>query len=98
MRKRRVVETGLLLTCGSLGASVSAVVVGLFGDAFGRRRALLILAGFMTLTGIAFAATDNFVILTAVAFIGVSVLSPGAAGGWAAVIDNRVCLAEYPVP
>jgi hypothetical protein len=42
-----LVETGLLLTGGSIGASASAVVVGLFGDAFGRRRAVLILAGLM---------------------------------------------------
>jgi hypothetical protein len=75
---------------------VSGVVVGLFGDAFGRRRAPLILAGFMTLTGIAFAATD---ILTAVAFIGgLSTLAGSGRGGWAPVIDNRACRADYPVP
>ena len=91
-----LVETGLLLTCGSIGASASAVVVGLFGDAFGRRRALLILAGSMTLTGIAFAATDNFVILITAAFVGSLSALAGSGGGMGTIEQAILAVCVSP--
>jgi MFS family permease len=76
-----LVETGVLLTCGSIGASVTAIVVGLFGDAFGRRRTLLGLSTLMALTGIAFAISESFVVLASIAFVGSFSALAGSGGG-----------------
>lgn len=76
-----LVEIGLLLTGGSIGASVTALVIGLFGDALGRRRTLLILSGLMTATGVAFATSESFVVLAAIAFVGSFSALAGSGGG-----------------
>ena len=62
LRGFTLVETGLLLTCGSIGAAVTAIGVGLFGDTFGRRPTLLILSAVMTVTGLVFATSDSLVV------------------------------------
>jgi MFS family permease len=81
----RLVETGLLLTFGSAGASATAVVIGLFGDAFGRRRTLLILSGLMTLTGVAFTTSEAFVVLAVIAFVGSFSALAGSGGGMGSI-------------
>ena len=57
LRGFTLVEIGLFLTLGSAGAAVSAVFIGLLGDAFGRRRTLIVLSSLMMLTGIALATS-----------------------------------------
>src|SRR5262245_34920169 len=52
LRGFSLVEIGLFLTLGSAGATVSAIVVGLVGDTFGRRRALIVVSILLTLAGI----------------------------------------------
>ena len=90
-----LVETGLLLTCGSAGASAMAVLIGLFGDAFGRRRTLLVLSGLMTLTGVAFATTGTFVVLAAVAFVGSFSALAGSGGGMGS-IEQAIVVVSAP--
>ena len=90
-----LVETGLLLTFGSAGASASAFVIGLFGDAFGRRRTLLILSALMTLTGVAFATTESFLILVAVAFVG-SFSALAGSGGGMGTIEQAILAISAP--
>jgi MFS family permease len=74
-------ETGLLLTCGSAGASAIAVLTGLFGDALGRRRTLFVLSAIMTATGVAFATSETFAVLLTVAFVGSFSALAGSGGG-----------------
>src|SRR6059036_2889393 len=45
------VETGLVLTVALVSAAVSSIVVGLRGDAWGRRRVLMAYAGLMAVAG-----------------------------------------------
>jgi MFS family permease len=81
LRGFSLVEIGLFLTLGSAGAAMSAVVIGLVGDAFGRRRTLIVLSILMTLTGIVLAMSDDFLILGAAAFLGSFSALAGSGGG-----------------
>ena len=76
-----LVEVGVFLTLGSTGAAAAALLAGVFGDTFGRRRMLALLAMFMALTGIALVATTSLPILTIAAFFGGFSAMSGAAGG-----------------
>ena len=93
LRGFSLVETGLLLTCGSAGASVSAAVIGLFGDAFGRRRTLLVLSGLMTLTGVTFAHSETLLVLAAVAFLGSFSALAGSGGGMGTIEQAILAIA-----
>lgn len=95
LRGFSLVETGLLLTCGSVGATATAVVIGLFGDASGRRRTLLVLAGLMTVTGVAFATSETFAVLAAVAFIG-SFSALAGSGGGMGTIEQAILTVSVP--
>lgn len=91
-----LVGTGVLLTCGSIGASVIATVIGLFGDAFGRRRMLLILSTLMALTGIAFATSESFAVLAAIAFVG-SFSPLAGSGGGMGTLEQSILAVSAPM-
>ena len=50
---------GLLVTVSLLGDLCGTYSVGVYVDAWGRRRTLIVLAALMTLTGIVFATTTS---------------------------------------
>ena len=89
-----LVETGVLLTVGSVGTAVTAIVVGLFGDGYGRRRTLLILSALMTLTGVAFATSESFAVLAVVAFVGSFSALAGSGGGMGSIEQAILAGAE----
>jgi MFS family permease len=76
-----LVEVGLFLTLGSTGAASAALLAGIFGDAFGRRRMLAVFSGFMALTGLALVLTASLPILAIAALLGGFSAFAGAAGG-----------------
>ncbi len=96
LRGFSLVEIGLFLTLGSAGAAVSAVVIGLVGDAFGRRRTLIVLSALMTLTGIALAMSDRFLILSAAAFLGSFSALAGSGGGMGTLEQAILAIAAPP--
>jgi MFS family permease len=61
---------GLVIGAGLTGAGVSALIVTFFGDRFGRRRALLILALLATVGGAALAFATHVAMAAAAAFLG----------------------------
>jgi MFS family permease len=65
-----LVQVGAFLTVGSLGAAVAAVVVGVLGDAIGRRRTLMTLSLLMALSGVVLIGSERFIVLTVAAFLG----------------------------
>jgi MFS family permease len=65
---------GLLLTATLLGDTALSLWITTRADRLGRRNMLLLGAGLMTLSGVAFATTGNFVLLFVTATVGV--LSP----------------------
>ena len=89
LRGFSLVEIGLVLSLGSVGAATSAVVIGLVGDTWGRRRALVVLGVLMSLTGLVLATSDAFVILAAAAFFG-SVSALGASGGGMGTLEQSI--------
>ena len=91
-----LVEIGLFLTLGSVGAAVSAAVVGVVGDTFGRRRTLVVLSVLMGLTGLILATSDDFMILSAAAFLGSFSALAGSGGGMAPL--EQAILAVYAPP
>lgn len=64
-------EVGLLLSLTLVGDTAISLWLTTHADRFGRRRTLIVSAGLMVLSGIAFLATDNFLVLLAAATIGV---------------------------
>src|SRR5687767_24768 len=68
LRGFSLVEIGLFLSLGSAGAAMSAVIIGLVGDTWGRRWSLVVLGVLMSVTGIVLAVTDTFAMLAAAAF------------------------------
>lgn len=61
---------GLVIGAGLTGAGVSTLIVTFFGDRFGRRRALLILALLATAGGAALAFATHVAMAAAAAFLG----------------------------
>jgi MFS family permease len=61
---------GIVIGCGLAGAALSALVVTAFGDRFGRRRALVLLALTSAVGGMALAATQHVLAAGVVAFLG----------------------------
>jgi MFS family permease len=76
-----LLDVGLFLTLGSAGAAASAVVVGAVGDALGRRRVLAVFGCLMTVTGVILATSDDFLVLSAAAFLGSFSALAGSGGG-----------------
>ncbi|HEX3243954.1 MAG TPA: MFS transporter [Chloroflexota bacterium] len=64
------VELGILLAAAFLGSSILTIVVALTADRFGRKRVLLIFSALMTLTGAAYALSDQFWLLLLVSLSG----------------------------
>jgi len=67
-------EIGLLLTLTLVGDAALSLLITQIADRVGRRRMLMVSAGFMVLTGAVFAFTTNPLLLILAAFIGT--LSP----------------------
>lgn len=67
-------EIGLLLTLTLVGDALLSLVITQVADRIGRRRMLIVSAGFMVLTGVVFAQTTNPLFLLFAAFVGT--LSP----------------------
>ncbi|MFN8634209.1 MAG: MFS transporter, partial [Chloroflexota bacterium] len=65
---------GAIFTAVLVGDAAITILLTQVADRLGRRRVLLFGSGLMVLAGVAFAATDNLVVLTAAGIIGV--LSP----------------------
>ena len=63
-------EFGVIASSALVGTSLITWLVGRYVEAVGRRRTLLIGAGLMVLTGLAYASTDAVPILVVVAFFG----------------------------
>ena len=61
---------GVVIGSGLAGAAVATLIVGLCGDAFGRQRTLMAIAVLSALGYLAFAASNRFAVLAAVAFFG----------------------------
>jgi MFS family permease len=76
-----IIQVGLFLTAGSTGAAAAALLAGIFGDSFGRRRMLSIFAALAALTGAALIATTKLPVLAVAAFLGGFSALSGAAGG-----------------
>lgn len=67
-------EIGLLITLTLVGDALLSLVITQVADRVGRRRMLMVSAGFMLMTGVVFALTTNPLFLILAAFIGT--LSP----------------------
>ena len=67
-------QIGLLLTCTLVGDAFLSLLIARVADQVGRRRMLLVGAGLMVLVGVVFATTNNLLLISIVAFVGV--LSP----------------------
>ncbi|MFI6789846.1 MFS transporter [Nonomuraea sp. NPDC050383] len=63
-------QSGLLLAVASAGSVVASLTLGLFADAWGRRRALVACGCLMAVAGVAFAISESYPVLLAAAFIG----------------------------
>ena len=83
-----LVQVGAFLTMGSVGAAVAAVVVGVVGDAVGRRRTLMTLSLLMALSGVALVGSERFIVLAAAAFLGN--LSGFVGGGGTGPLEQAV--------
>ncbi len=64
------VVIGILITVSLVGDMVGTYVIGLFADAWGRRRTLALLALFMAATGIIFGLVTSYPVLLVAAFFG----------------------------
>src|SRR5712691_12636160 len=64
------VAIGVLITVSLVGDMVGTYVIGLFADAWGRRRTLALLALFMAATGIIFGLVTSYPVLLVAAFFG----------------------------
>ena len=63
-------DMGLVIGAGLSGAALSATLITYFGDRFGRRRALIVLALFATAGGIVLMLSAHLLVACAVAFLG----------------------------
>jgi MFS family permease len=83
-----LVQVGVFLTAGAVGAALAAVVAGVLGDAVGRRRTLVTLSGLMALSGIVLVVSDSFPVLLFAAFVGN--LSGFVGGGGTGPLEQAV--------
>lgn len=99
-------EVGVLATASLLGSAFLTIAAGLLGARYGYRQLLLIAAGLMIVTGLAFASFHRFAVLLAIAFAGtinpsagnVSVFVPlehAALAGEAGGLDRTRMFARY---
>lgn len=63
-------QTGLLLAAASAGSVLSSLLLGLFADRWGRRRALIVCGCLMAVAGLVFAFSESYPVLVAAAFVG----------------------------
>ncbi|MCW2938445.1 MAG: transporter [Actinomycetia bacterium] len=63
-------QTGLLLAAASAGSVLSSLLLGLFADHWGRRRALIVCGCLMAIAGVVFAFSESYPALVAAAFVG----------------------------
>ncbi|MQY07089.1 hypothetical protein ACRB68_51880 [Actinomadura sp. RB68] len=63
-------QVGLLLAVASAGSVAASLVLGLFADAWGRRRVLTACGCLMAVAGVLFAVSESYPVLIAAAFIG----------------------------
>ena len=63
-------QTGLLLAVAAAGSVAFSLLLGLFADHLGRRRALVVCGLLMVVAGTTFAVSESFPLLVAAAFIG----------------------------
>jgi len=96
LRGFTLVEIGVFLSLGSAGAAASALVVGLVGDAIGRRRTLIGLGLLMTLTGITLATSDHFLVLAGAAFVGSFSALAGSGGGMGSLEQAILAVSAPP--
>lgn len=66
-----IVQIGLLLSVALVGDIISIILVALFADRLGRRRVLAFFTLLMVAAGVAFALSQNVVILLLAAFFGI---------------------------
>jgi MFS family permease len=78
-------EIGLLLTLTLIGDAALSLWLTTRADRWGRRRVLSLSSALVVVSGIAFAATGNFVILLVAATVGVISVSGGEVGPFMAV-------------
>lgn len=78
-------QIGALLTATLLGSAALTVLFALVADRIGRRRALLLCAGLMALSGLAFALTDSFWLLLAASLTGTVSATGGEVGPFLAL-------------
>lgn len=99
-------EVGVLATASLLGSACLTIAAGLLGARYGYRQLLLVAAGLMILTGLAFAAFHHYAVLLAIAFAGtinpsagnVSVFVPlehAALANEAVAVDRTRMFARY---
>ena len=88
------VAVGAIFTAMLLGMAISSLLVGRFGEAFGRRRTYVSLLLVMGLAGMVFALTDTVPLLIVAALTGTLSTDPNEAGPITSV--EQAMLAEAP--
>ncbi|MGE5175298.1 MAG: MFS transporter [Hyphomicrobiales bacterium] len=86
---------GAVITAGLAGAAVSALLVTLGGDHFGRRRALIVLGILGALGGVAVALASRFLVIGLAAFFGM-LNGMGRDRGASMILDQVVLPATAP--
>ena len=89
-----LVQVGTFLTVGSVGAAGAAVVIGVLGDAVGRRRILVTLSLLMALSGVVLVVSERFILLLLAAFLGN--LSGFGGGGGMGPLEQAVLAISAP--
>ena len=87
-----LIQVGLLISSGVLGAAFFSVLVALFADAIGRRRLLVFFALARGAAGIALALMSSFPLLAAICFFTGFAIGGGSGGGAAPL--SQAVLAE----
>jgi len=77
-----LVQVGAILTIGSIGSTTWAIIAGIFGDSFGRRKFLVSISILIAISSVIIFISDSFAVLAVVAFIGGfgAFMGMGAAG------------------
>ena len=76
-----LVQMGLLVTIGSVGSALFAMLIVFIGDTLGRRRLLIVFTAMMALAGLGYAFTERYTLLAFVSFSWEASLSRGADQG-----------------
>ena len=88
-------QIGLVIGAGLAGASLATAIVGLRGDAWGRRRVLAVLAGLGAAGYVALAAVDHVAALLPLAFVGM-INGMGRDRGAASALEQAILPATVP--